>query len=396
MSDESTYSSPIQIFKIFLRLGLTSFGGPIAHIAYMHQEFVQKRKWFSDENYAEIVALCQFLPGPTSSQVGMVIGMCKGGYWSAICAWLGFTLPSAILMILASLFFIHTDNFGAQHWIHGLKIVAVAIVAQAIISMGQAFCTDFLKWLIMLFSAITLVVFQNSIMQILTILAAGIIGICVFKNKISEPSHWNAIETSARSGFIALSFFSFLLAAPLFLSIYGSEFCKIWSIFYRSGSLVFGGGHVILPILQAELVPQGLISKEAFLAGYGLAQALPGPLFTFAGFLGVGLNSPMSGIWGGILALMAVFAPSFLLVCAALPFWRKIRQHAFLNRALLGINAAVVGVLLAAFYNPILTSTVLRLADVIWAVCAWTALKYGKIPIWCVVILSAMLGWLIP
>lgn len=382
-----------QIFLIFLRLGFTAFGGPVAHLAFFREEFVKRKNWLTESEYSEIVALCQFLPGPASSQVGLTIGLTRAGYLGSVAAWLGFTMPSAILLTVIALAYTHFNNIVPSGFLLGLKIVVVAVVAQAVWGMAMSICTDTKRITIMLLSATVLFNLQYTFLPLLLIVVAGIFGMLLFK---SEPSHSNSrmlITLSRREGYFWMSTFFILLAGLPLVELFAQQpLISIASSFFRTGSLVFGGGHVVLPLLEAEVVQTGLVTKEAFLVGYGATQAMPGPLFTFSAFLGALLNGPISGILGALIALFAIFMPSFLLVYGVLPFWQMLRQNSRIKAALIGINACVVGILLSALYQPVFVSAVSHISDFIGVVVAFFALTLWKLPPWLVVILGGLLG----
>lgn len=383
------------IFIVFLRLGLTSFGGPIAHLGYFRSEFVSRRAWVDERSYADLVALCQFLPGPASSQVGMGIGFARGGIGGALAAWAGFTLPSTLMMILIAL--------GIQHWgrmpegvVHGLKVVAVAVVAQAAWGMMRNLCPGRLHKLIMIGAAAFLVALPSAWNQIIVIVAGALLGRWAFAR---HPTSGPAQSMARIDGGVALGllivFALLLIGLPVMASALGSATLAMLDVFYRVGALVFGGGHVMLPLLQSEVVPPGWVSNDTFLAGYGAAQAMPGPLFTFAAFLGASASGPVSGWAGGLLALVAIFLPSFLLILGALPFWDRLRGNAAARAALAGVNAAVVGLLLAALYDPVWKSAILAPADFALAAAALLALTRFRAPPWLVVALTALGGALL-
>lgn len=386
---------PWSIFLIFLRLGLTSFGGPVAHLGYFRHEFVTRRQWLSEQSYADLVALCQFLPGPGSSQVGMALGLSRCGYLGALAAWAGFTAPTAVALILFALGLSHYGELVPAGVLHGLQVVAVAVVAQALWGMARSLCQGPLRLALMVLTAVVVSLIPTALGQIGAIVAAGLIGLLL----ISPPqvtAHeplWPAIR--ARTGLFWLGLFiAGLIALPLLRSLFPGQGLAMVDIFYRSSALVFGGGHVMLPLLQAELVPSGWISDETFLAGYGLTQAMPGPLFAFAAFLGAALNDAPNGWLGGLLGVVAIFAPSMLLVFAALPFWERLRRSRRSQAALAGVNAAVVGLLLAALYDPLWTSAIQRPQDIALALLALIALMFLRLPPWLVVLGSGALAGL--
>ena len=391
-----TRNSPWSVFLIFIRLGLTSFGGPIAHLGYFRDEFVTRRRWLTDRSYGDLVALCQFLPGPASSQVGIALGMSRAGYGGALAAWAGFTLPSAILLILFALGISHHGTALPPGALHGLKVVAVAVVAQAVWGMARNLCTDVPRVSLMAIAACVALLEPSAWGQVSVIAAAGAAGLLLFKPGQSSGHEPLPISISRRAGAIWLSLFvALLVGLPLLNQWLPNQTVTMVDAFYRSGSLVFGGGHVVLPLLQAEVVPYGWVSNETFLAGYGAAQAVPGPLFTFAAFLGASMNPAPSGWAGGMICLLAIFAPSFLLILGALPFWEQLRRSVRTQAALVGINAAVVGLLLAALYQPVWTNAILQPQDFGLALLALVALMFWKLPPWLVVIASGVAGWVL-
>lgn len=396
MSVSSPIKIPVwKIFLIFLKLGFISFGGPIAHLGYFREEFVHKRRWLSDGDYADLVALCQFLPGPASSQVGIALGLSKARYLGALAAWLGFTMPSAIALILFALGMTSDSTFISDGIVHGLKIVAVAIVAQAIWGMAKSLCPDRQRVMIMLMTTCFILWLPSLFSQVIVIFVAGIVGILLFKPQISLSNNRFNIPISERSGVVGLVlFFGLLLVLPLITMMFQNPTWGMIDLFYRVGSLVFGGGHVVLPLLQTEVVSTGMVNQDLFLAGYGASQAVPGPLFTFAAFLGASMNGMPNGWLGAVLALIAIFLPSFLLVIGVLPFWEKLQQYGFIKAALMGINAAVVGILLAAFYQPIWTSAIFDAVDFSIALIAFVGLVFWKIPPWLIVVVCGLAGLL--
>lgn len=380
--------SLIEIFLVSTRLGLTSFGGPTAHLGYFHEEYVRKRKWMDEKSYADLVALCQFLPGPSSSQVGIGIGIMRAGILGGITSFIGFTFPSVVVLIVFALLLTGFD-VGNAGWIHGLKIVAVAIVAHAIIGMAKSLTPDLKRKAIAIFALLVTLLWQTAFTQIGVILVAACIGLLLLKHENDEGRVESRFPISKRVGGICLlAFFGLLVALPLLKEATGSYWVAMFDSFYRSGSFVFGGGHVVLPLLEKEFVPTGWMSEEAFLAGYGVTQAVPGPLFTFAAYLGTVMN----GWQGGIVATIAIFLPAFLLVIGALPFWDQLRNHPKITGAIMGMNAAVIGLLIAAFYSPIWTSSVLEAKDFALAVILFSMLAYWKLPPWVVVVAGALAG----
>ncbi len=384
------------VFLIFLRLGLTSFGGPVAHLGYFRDEFVIRRKWLTENSYADLIALCQFLPGPASSQVGIAIGLSRAGYTGALAAWTGFTLPSAIVLMLFAIGISSYGDIVPLGVLHGLKVAAVAVVAQAVWGMGKNLCTDVARISIMALAACFVLLVPSALAQVSVIAIAAIIGLLWFKPEKLMAHDPLPITVRRRTGLVWLFlFFLLLIGLPLLTALYPSQTLSMVDTFFRAGSLVFGGGHVVLPLLQAEIVPAGWISNDTFLAGYGATQAVPGPLFTFAAFLGSSMNQAPSGWLGGVICLIAIFAPSFLLVMGALPFWESLRQNLRTRAALSGINAAVVGLLLAALYQPVWTSAIIEVKDFGLALVALIALMFWKFPAWLVVIGCGAAGWLL-
>lgn len=395
-SDPSGRRSSWQVFLIFLRLGLTSFGGPVAHLGYFRDEFVTRRKWFTEQGYADLVALCQFMPGPASSQVGLAIGMTSAGYRGALAAWLGFTMPSALALILFALGIGYVQGDLASGALQGLKIVAVAVVAQAVWGMGQKLCPDKERLTIMAAVTCILLFLPSAWTQVAVILLAAGVGVVLFRPQAISAEEHLPLHISRRAGVFALFIFAALLVGlPLLVQLVPNQSLALFDSFYRSGSLVFGGGHVVLPLLQAEVVPTGWVNKDAFLAGYGAAQAVPGPLFTFAAFLGAAMTEHPTGWLGGLLCLVAIFTPSFLLVAGVLPFWDALRKNPRVQAALMGINAGVVGLLLAALYQPVWSSAVKSPQDFGFALLALVALMAWKLPPWFVVIVAGIMGWLL-
>lgn len=388
----STLRALLEVWTVSTKLGLTSFGGPIAHLGYFHNEYVRRRKWIDERSYADLVALCQFLPGPASSQVGIGIGIIRAGWLGGLIAWLGFTLPSVVALVLFA-FLLQGFDIGSAGWIHGLKIVAVAIVAQAVFSMGRNLAPDRNRATIAVIAAAATLLWQTAFNQVLLIAAAGLAGIILYRKQSSSATAADlSVPVSRRFAVFCLAaFFGLLILLPVWSQYAGSEALSLFDSFYRSGSLVFGGGHVVLPLLEREVVPTGLISKSDFLAGYGAAQAVPGPLFTFAGYLG----AMISGVKGALIATIAIFLPAFLLIAGALPFWNALRKNAKVQGALMGINAAVVGILLAALYHPLWTTAVLAPADFALASILFLLLVFWKIPPWAVVVVGAAGGILI-
>ena len=382
-----------EILFVATRLGLTSFGGPVAHIGYFREEYVVRRKWLDEGTFAELIALCQFLPGPASSQLGMAVGIKRGGLVGGFAAWLGFTLPSAIALIL---FAYGVNELGAQAgapWLHGLKIVAVAVVAFALWGMGRTLTPDRTRITIAVIAAAVALTTGGIAAQLAVIAGGAVLGLFILRAP-ERPSNAESISTgSKRSALLLLLLFcGLLLALPVASSLTESLAIDVVDSFYRTGALVFGGGHVVLPLIEAEVVPPGWVTSSEFLAGYGAAQAVPGPLFTFSAFLGASMDGLTPAWGGGLLALAAIYAPSFLLVPSALSFWERLRGVARARQALMGVNAAVVGLLLAALYDPLWISAIEMPVDFAVAVAAFALLAFWKAPPWLVVLLTATAG----
>lgn len=385
-----TLKTLLEILFVSTRLGLTSFGGPIAHLGYFHEEYVRRRKWIDEKAYADLVALCQFLPGPASSQVGIGIGIVRGGILGGITSFIGFTAPSVIALILFALFVSGLDVSDAG-WLYGLKVVAVAIVAHAILGMAGKLTPDAKTRTIAFFALAGALLVQTAYSQVLVIILAAFAGFLLFKPQNLDVKS-ATFPLSKRLGAALLGLFGALLVIlPILRETIENQSIAMFDSFYRAGALVFGGGHVVLPLLERELVPAGFLSEEAFLAGYGAAQAVPGPLFTFASYLGTVIN----GVPGGLLATFAIFLPAFLLILGALPFWNALRRNPKVGGALIGVNAAVVGILIAAFYQPIFTSTVNGVVDFVFAGLLFVMIAYWKLPPWSLVIAGVIGGSMI-
>lgn len=368
---ESPPDSAWQVLLIFLRLGCTSFGGPIAHLGYFRQAFVTRRQWLDEAAYAELVALCQLLPGPTSSQVGMALGLGRAGGWGLLAAWLGFTLPSALLLILLALGLAHVPGLADSGAVHGLKVFAVAVVAQAVWSMGRSLCPDTPRRLLALVAAGLALWLPGSAGQLLGLGLAALVGRLALTPTATPPTLVLRTGLSRRQGIVALLLFLLpLLLLPVWSHLAGGV--------YRAGALVFGGGHVVLPLLQAVVVPSGLVSDGQVMAGYGLAQAVPGPLFTFAAYLGALVPAALPAWLNGLLWTLLIFLPGALILLAALPFWQSLRQHPGWQRALTGLNAGVVGLLLAALYDPVWTGAIRGPLDVALAALALLLLLHTR------------------
>jgi chromate transporter len=385
--------SAVEVLNVSTRLGLTSFGGPIAHLGYFRDEYVTRRKWLDEQSYADIVALCQFLPGPASSQVGIAIGLIRAGYWGAFMAWLGFTLPSAIALMLFAYGITAMSGVLDAGWLNGLKIVAVAIVAQAVWGMANNLTPDRNRITLAIGAAVIILLWPTAATQIGVIILGGLVGWWLLPRSDTLSITPLNVAIRHRTAITAFVIFFVLLAAlPIAARLADLLTLSVIDSFYRAGSLVFGGGHVVLPLLQAEVVPPGWVNNEEFVAGYGAAQAVPGPLFTFAAYLGAILWGGTHAWLGAFIALLAIFLPSFLLVVGALPFWDLLRSRKDFQSALRGINAAVVGILLAALYTPVWTSAILAPAHFALAAIAFVLLVFWKAPPWAVVIFCAIGG----
>lgn len=423
-----------EVFRIFLRLGLTSFGGPVAHLGYFREAFVARRKWLDDDAYADLVALCQFLPGPASSQVGMAIGLQRAGYGGLLAAWFAFTMPSAILLVAFAFGFDALGDALGTGWLAGVKAAAVAIVAGAVLGMAKSLTPDARRATIAGLSAIIVLLIPSPAIQVLAIAVGAALGLAWVRtpetagktspsspaeadDADSSPAEADAAEAaradsssaavsteaptgfrvpvSRRAGAIALTVCAaLLLVLPALTALTGDPAVRLAEIFSRAGALVFGGGHVVLPLLETETVRTGLVDHDTFLAGYGAAQAVPGPLFTFAAFLGASTTSGPTGILGATIALIAIFLPAALLTIGALPFWQRLHGSVHARRALLGVNAAVVGLLGAALYDPVFIEGVTSPATLAITIAAFIALTRWNVPAWAVVIAAALIGWI--
>jgi chromate transporter len=386
-----------EVFRVFLGLGLTSFGGPVAHLGYFREAFVVRHKWISDRAFADLVALCQFLPGPASSQVGMAIGLMRAGYLGLFAAWAAFTLPSAIILVAFAYGAGTLEAVAGTGWIQGLKAAAVAVVAHAVLGMARSLTPDKERATIAVAGMIGAMLIPFAAGQVLVIVLGGLIGLAWLRPAVGPAEEDEALAVAVRRRtallFLAL-FLALLVILPILAAAMPDATLRLIDGFYRAGSLVFGGGHVVLPLLQAEVVGTGMVDREAFLAGYGAAQAVPGPLFTFAAYLGAVMQTPPSGIVGASIALIAIFVPSALLILGALPFWDRLRSAPLAQRALAGVNAAVVGLLAAALYDPVFTEGVTSpLAMAIAAAC-FVALAAWRVPAWAVVIAAGMAGFI--
>ncbi|HTP95134.1 MAG TPA: chromate efflux transporter [Burkholderiales bacterium] len=386
--------SALTVFKAFLKLGLTSFGGPIAHIGYFRDEFVERRKWIDDRAYADLVALCQFTPGPASSKVGIAVGLAAAGLPGALAAWLAFTAPSAIALVLFAYGVAAFGDALNAGWLHGLKVVAVAVVAQAVWGMAKNLCPDPPRFTLAVAAAIIALAWPTSSGQLAAIACGALAGYALLRAGAGDAHAEIGITLGKSAGVIALVlFFALLAGLPAASAIHPGQPLALFDSFYRTGSLVFGGGHVVLPLLQSEVVPPGWVSNDAFLAGYGAAQAVPGPLFTFAAYLGAITGPEPNGWRGALLCTAAIFLPAFLLTIGVLPFWEQLRRYRAARSVLTGVNAAVVGLLLAALYSPVWTSAIRTPADFGLGLAALALLVFWKLPPWLVVGLSAVAGW---
>ena len=392
-----------QVFTTFLVLGLTSFGGPVAHLGYFRTAFVERRQWLTDAQYADLVALCQFLPGPASSQVGMALGLMRAGWAGCLAAWLGFTLPSAIALIALALGLNHWPGLADSAVVHGLKLVAVAVVAHAVLGMWRNLCKGWLRPLLAVASATLLLLWPGATLQLLVMaLGAGVgwrflqLPARAAVADAAQPLPIN-MPIQQRTGWrLIVAFFALLvLVLPGLARWWPNIGTQAFAAFYEAGALVFGGGHVVLPLLQAKVVATGWISDAQFLTGYAAAQAVPGPLFTLAAYLGalLPLPAPWAGWAGGLLMLVAIFLPAFLLVAGALPWWQRLRQDHAVQRALAGVNAAVVGVLIAAFVHPVWTSAIRSATDVLIAASAFALLQWLRVPPVIVVAATTLAAW---
>jgi chromate transporter len=385
--------SPLEVFLVFLKLGLTCFGGPIAHIGYFREEFVVRRRWLDEQAYADLVGLCQFLPGPASSQVGFSIGLMRAGYRGGLAAWTGFTLPSAIALVL---FAYGAGALGGPSGIgllHGLKLVAVAIVAQAVWGMARTLCPDRERASVAVVAALIILFSTSSVAQIAAILLGGIAGLWFCRSAQQASTGHMSIPVSRRVGIVALTAFFVLLAGlPVLRGLGISQGVALFEAFYRSGALVFGGGHVVLPLLREAFVTPGWVSDDTFLAGYGAAQAVPGPLFTFAAYLGAVVGPSPNGLAGAALGLIGIFLPGMLILMGTLPFWDTFRKRAGTQAMMRGVNAAVVGLLGAALYNPVWTSSVKAPGDFGIVLVGFVLLTVWRAPPLVVVMISALGG----
>ncbi|MCF2571716.1 chromate efflux transporter [Brevibacterium sp. UCMA 11754] len=432
VADERKHPGTIgEVFWAFLRLGVTSFGGPVAHLGFFRETFVARRKWFSDGAYADLVALCQFLPGPASSQVGMAIGLQRAGIGGLLAAWFAFTIPSAIVLVAFALGIAAFSGDASMGWLSGLKAAAVAVVAQAVLVMAKNLTPDAKRATVAGAAMIIILLIPSPFVQVAAIVLGGVVGLAWLRRETApdeaapdsaapvgaardDAAREGAVESSGtggqparggvqpdfgvrisrKVGVVALITFVLLLVAlPILSAVTSDPSLRLVDVFYRAGALVFGGGHVVLPLLETETVATGLVGHDSFLAGYGAAQAVPGPLFTFAAFLGASATTGPTGLIGAGIALLAIFLPAALLVIAALPFWARLRRAQAVRRALLGVNAAVVGILAAALYDPVFTQGITSPATLALAVGVFIAQVKWKLPAWAAVIAAGLIGF---
>ena len=384
--------SPSEVLRVFLRLGMTSFGGPIAHLGYFHEEFVVRREWIDEKSFADLVALCQLLPGPASSQVAFALGLRRAGAWGGAAAWAGFTSPSVALMLSFAAGATALSSRLGLGLLHGLKLVAVAIVAQAVLAMARSLCPDRQRAAIATCAALVVLSGQSSILQVGAIALGGLAGFFFCREMETASAGRDVAGVSHLVGAVSLfAFAMLLLTGPVVTQVWPTPAVAFFEAFYRAGALVFGGGHVVLPLLQSAVVRSGWVSEDTFLAGYGAAQAVPGPLFSFAAFLGY-VASPTRGVVGGLVALVAIYLPGFLILVGALPFWDGFQRKAWAQATIRGVNAAVVGLLAAALYNPVWTNSVRSRADLAVALVCFVLLTAWKAPPLLAVLVGALCG----
>ena len=386
--------SALEVLRVALWLGLTSFGGPVAHLGYFREEYVRRRRWLDDATYADLVALCQFLPGPASSQVGIAIGTLRAGWLGGLLAFIGFTLPSAIAMVLFA-YGLAAFNVTDAGWLHGLKVAAVAVVANALWGMAPGLATGRVRAAIAILAACVVLLVPSAVAQILVIVVGGLVGwrLLGVAGGVEGATRHDLPARGRRAATVLLvAFFALLVLLPIARTAFPSQALAMIDVNYRVGSLVFGGGHVVLPLLRSEVVPTGWVAADPFLAGYGAAQAVPGPLFTFAAFLGAVQGPQPNGWLGAVVSLGAIYVPSFLLVWGTLPFWDRLRTIASFQAVLRGMGAAVVGILLAALYDPVWTSAILGPRDFALAVVCFGMLALWRVPPWAVVVVAAVGG----
>ena len=386
----------LEIFLSFLLLGLTSFGGPIAHIGYFRNYFVKQKKWLDEKLYADFVSLCNFLPGPSSSQVGISIGYYFKGIKGAILAWVGFTMPSVIILMLFGYAILNYDSSIPQGVLKGLKAIVVVIVFQAILGMSKNLLKDNMGYIITFFTALFLIIFPSSLNQLICLIISGLIGVFVYREqKRKEKNKKFFIEINFWKILPLILFFVFLIILPIINEIFNSNLLNLANSFFKVGSMVFGGGHVVLPLLNEEFVASGMIENDLFLAGYGASQAIPGPLFTFSSYLGIFLKSEINTLFTSIFCLFFIFFPSFLLLLGTLSIWNELRKFDLIIRAFKGVNASVIGLLIAALYNPIIVSSLKSYYDFVLILISFGILFFTKIPQWGAVFLISFCGWML-
>ena len=386
----------LEIFLSFLLLGLTSFGGPIAHIGYFRNYFVKQKKWLDEKLYADFVSLCNFLPGPSSSQVGISIGYYFKGIKGAILAWIGFTMPSVIILMLFGYAILNYDSSIPQGVLKGLKAIVVVIVFQAILGMSKNLLKDNMGYIITFFTALFLIIFPSSLNQLICLIISGLIGVFVYREqKRKEKNKKFFIEINFWKISPLILFFVFLIILPIMNEIFNSNLLNLANSFFKVGSMVFGGGHVVLPLLNDEFVSSGMIENDLFLAGYGASQAIPGPLFTFSSYLGIFLKSEINTLFTSIFCLFFIFLPSFLLLLGTLSIWNELRKFDLIISAFKGVNASVIGLLIAALYNPIIFSSLKNYYDFVLILISFGILFFTKIPQWGAVFLISFCGWML-
>ena len=386
----------LDIFFSFLLLGLTSFGGPIAHIGYFRNFFVKQKKWLDEKLYADFVSLCNFLPGPSSSQVGISIGYYFKGIKGAILAWIGFTMPSVIILMLFGYAILNYDSSIPQGVLKGLKAIVVVIVFQAILGMSKNLLKDNMGYIITFFTALFLIIFPSSLNQLICLIISGLIGVFVYREqKRKEKNKKFFIEINFWKILPLILFFVFLIILPIMNEIFNSNLLNLANSFFKVGSMVFGGGHVVLPLLNEEFVASGMIENDLFLAGYGASQAIPGPLFTFSSYLGIFLKSEINTLFTSIFCLFFIFLPSFLLLLGTLSIWNELRKFDLIISAFKGVNASVIGLLIAALYNPIIVSSLKSYHDFVLILISFGILFFTKIPQWGAVFLISFCGWML-
>ena len=386
----------LDIFLSFLLLGFTSFGGPIAHIGYFRNFFVKQKKWLDEKTYADFVSLCNFLPGPSSSQVGISIGYYFKGVKGAILAWVGFTMPSVIILMLFGYAILNYDNSIPQGVLKGLKAIVVIIVFQAILGMSKNLLKDNIGYLIAFLTALFLIIFPSSLNQLMCLTLSGLIGVFVYKEQKRKGKNQKfSVEIRFWKIFPIILFFIFLIILPIVNEIFNSNLLNLANSFFKVGSLVFGGGHVVLPLLNEEFVASGMIENDLFLAGYGASQAIPGPLFTFSSYLGIFLKSEINTLFTSIFCLFFIFLPSFFLIIGTLSIWNELRKFDLIISAFKGVNASVIGLLIAALYDPIIISSLKSYYDFILILISFVILFFTNIPQWAAVFFISLCGWML-